>query len=519
MWDVYAHEMARLPMIYAAAWDVGGDIEHYNLYRQYLPEALQDTLALPDLPPQETAMRIPPYSVLQMQNSLEVLYGVEQEAAMKSDIRQAMFQVAEFTETKLQTTNRQTGELAISQLMAEDYVFTSQHRAQLADAIMATNYETDPEAAYVLQGAYWKAVRNGEIAEGRPPEGLLVEESFNYGQASWNWSGGSYSGHVTDTGLDGGKGFTDGSQWGVGLAGGTTTGTVSIVDGITFGDLQTSGGALFTENSADAALASRATDIDVPAGTTVWTSYLWRFTEEGNINATAASQFVDGGDQFGSSGKQLRIIPKVYGTRVKSRMSEGTYNLDADIPLLQDGDTYLMIAKNGNIGQTGSNTLWIIPESGFDICTADGIVTEQELDDNCVGTATGNLLSNTISSGAYLQLANWWGAGTFDEFRMGLTLEDVTPLGEDPAPGLAGDLDGDGFVGSADLDIIRAAWGETVTGGGPEGDPSGDGFVGSADLDIVRGNWGASSPVAVPEPNVLLLAMFGFAAFCAIRRR
>ena len=264
------------------------------------------------------------------------------------------------------------------------------------------------------------------------PGALLIEEAFDYDPAAWSWTGGGYSGHVTDTGLDGGTGFADGSQWGVGLAGGTDTGTVSIVEGITFGDLQTSGAALFTQNSADAALASRAIDIDVPADTTVWTSYVWRFAEEGNINATAASQLVDAGDQFGSSGRRLRIIPKVYGTRVKSRMSEGHYNIDADIPLLQDGDTYLMIAKNGNIGQTGSNTLWVLPEAGFDVCTADGVVTEQELSDNCVGTVTGNLLSNTISSGSYLQLANWWGAGTFDEFRMGLTLEDVTPLGEGP---------------------------------------------------------------------------------------
>ena len=75
---------------------------------------------------------------------------------------------------------------------------------------------------------------------------------------------------------------------------------------------------------------------------------------------------------------------------------------------------------------------------------------------------------------------------------------------------LAGDLDGDGFVGSSDLDIVRAHWGDTVTAGDlAMGDPSGDGMVGSADLDVVRANWGLSLPAAVPEPGGLLLLSIG----------
>jgi len=84
---------------------------------------------------------------------------------------------------------------------------------------------------------------------------------------------------------------------------------------------------------------------------------------------------------------------------------------------------------------------------------------------------------------------------------------------------LPGDLNGDGFVGSADLDIVRANWGGTVTPGYlAGGDASGDGQIGSSDLDIVRGNWGAGTPpaaAAVPEPSVftglaiLLLGAFG----------
>jgi len=79
------------------------------------------------------------------------------------------------------------------------------------------------------------------------------------------------------------------------------------------------------------------------------------------------------------------------------------------------------------------------------------------------------------------------------------------------AQNLPGDLNGDGTVGSADLDIVRANWGATVEPGCLScGDPSGDGSVGSADLDIIRANWGATAAAAVPEPSGLaLLALSG----------
>ena len=58
----------------------------------------------------------------------------------------------------------------------------------------------------------------------------------------------------------------------------------------------------------------------------------------------------------------------------------------------------------------------------------------------------------------------------------------VVTIGEDIS-GLPGDLNDDGIVGSADLDIVRGNWGQTVEAGClPCGDPSGDGIVGSAGL-------------------------------------
>lgn len=76
--------------------------------------------------------------------------------------------------------------------------------------------------------------------------------------------------------------------------------------------------------------------------------------------------------------------------------------------------------------------------------------------------------------------------------------------------GLEGDLDGDGLVGSSDLDIVRAHWGQSVEPGCVScGDPSKDGLVGSADLDIIRANWGAIAQTAVPEPSAGLLLVLG----------
>ncbi|MEZ6190611.1 MAG: PEP-CTERM sorting domain-containing protein [Phycisphaerales bacterium] len=81
---------------------------------------------------------------------------------------------------------------------------------------------------------------------------------------------------------------------------------------------------------------------------------------------------------------------------------------------------------------------------------------------------------------------------------------------------LDGDLNGDGFVGIADLNIVLGNWNQNVTQGDLLlGDPSDDGFVGIADLNIVLGNWNAGTPPsanAVPEPATLGLLALGCAA-------
>lgn len=91
-------------------------------------------------------------------------------------------------------------------------------------------------------------------------------------------------------------------------------------------------------------------------------------------------------------------------------------------------------------------------------------------------------------------------------------------------PGLlAGDLDGSGFVGQGDLDIVLDHWGQSVSPGDwLTGDPSGEGFVGQDDLDIVLDHWGQGTlsgrQYAVPAPGALALLMIAAPAVLLRRR-
>jgi PEP-CTERM motif len=89
-------------------------------------------------------------------------------------------------------------------------------------------------------------------------------------------------------------------------------------------------------------------------------------------------------------------------------------------------------------------------------------------------------------------------------------------LFDNPPFPLQGDLNGDGFVGIADLGIVLGNWNLNVPPGDPLADPSGDGFVGIDDLGVVLGNWNAGTPptaltatTTVPEPATMWLIALG----------
>lgn len=82
MWNVQAHEAARLPMIYAAAWDVTREARYRAAWRQYADEAIAQSAT-----PGEHK---PAYALLQMQCSLELLLALEPEPALKAEIGERM---------------------------------------------------------------------------------------------------------------------------------------------------------------------------------------------------------------------------------------------------------------------------------------------------------------------------------------------------------------------------------------------------------------------------------------------
>ncbi|MDO5113722.1 MAG: hypothetical protein Q4E67_05055 [Planctomycetia bacterium] len=119
MWNVRGHEAARLPMFYAAAWDTLKTVDpkkadvYYQLYRQYLPEAVRQSLALDDA----TIRRwVPTYAMLQMQSSLELLWTLEPEGELRDQMFQAMKRMAEKAHAKLRAADNTAKTLDLTQL-------------------------------------------------------------------------------------------------------------------------------------------------------------------------------------------------------------------------------------------------------------------------------------------------------------------------------------------------------------------------------------------------------------------
>ena len=213
--------------------------------------------------------------------------------------------------------------------------------------------------------------------------------------------------------------------------------------------------------------------------------------------------------------------------RIKSLNSNGIDNwfgigfADAEGTLLNNGTTWAIVRQDtsrsdeivmlGNAGGTGASNK-LISTATPGLPDADGYTVIQMTYDSGANTVSLDVNGQTLLADA----ANLGGSPpvithvAFQPFRNTVegALDDwqvtVTPAGGE----LVGDLDGDGFVGINDLNIVLGNWNQNVPPGDPLADPSGDGFVGIDDLNTVLGNWNAGTPpaaAAVPEPGSLVL--------------
>ena len=158
-----------------------------------------------------------------------------------------------------------------------------------------------------------------------------------------------------------------------------------------------------------------------------------------------------------------------------------------------------------------------------DYSTSDVAILQRELNGQSV-----LMLVNTRNQNQTVSIPGQW-QGVWDDLLDGSSIVlsatrnlgpyEVLLIGTIPLPG---DLNGDGYVGLDDLDLILNNWNQSVTIGdpllgdvsGPSGNP--DGYVGLDDLDVVLINWNAGTPPAlnIPEPSVIatlsLLTIMGF---------
>ena len=111
MWHVQAHEAARLPMIYAAAWDVTGEPAYYELYRKYLKPAIEQSKAING--------REPTYSYLQMQASLELLSKLERDGVLLQTMRELMTTVAEHAAARARSAGDRAENLDLTMVCSD----------------------------------------------------------------------------------------------------------------------------------------------------------------------------------------------------------------------------------------------------------------------------------------------------------------------------------------------------------------------------------------------------------------
>lgn len=182
MWNVQAHEAARLPMIYACAWDVTKNPRYRALWRKYVETAVKQSSGVAD--------NVPTYALLQTQESLSVLLKLETEQALINEIQSVMSNLSDRCDARwrtaakrAQTTKfnnlpsdwrkgggladpdyrkewyciRECGESMLAQLTEPNRKIAEDQLGLFNQLILDTDFQhVSSNGIFYIQAAYWK---------------------------------------------------------------------------------------------------------------------------------------------------------------------------------------------------------------------------------------------------------------------------------------------------------------------------------------------------------------------------
>lgn len=213
-------------------------------------------------------------------------------------------------------------------------------------------------------------------------------------------------------------------------------GGFTLTTGLTFGSLQTSGGALAFNASTN--VIGTSLNLGTSFSGTLWSSYLVNFSTQGNDAANGALIRI-GGTPQDSTGSRFTswADSRASSKNVAVGYASGGTGINGNAALVP-GTTYIIISRFTNVGATlsssspGVATLWALTEAQFANFLAAGGDEAALTLTSVTATASHSVSSGTYSLSGALSLVTVNDTGVFDEIRFGSSLADVTPV---PEPG------------------------------------------------------------------------------------
>lgn len=283
------------------------------------------------------------------------------------------------------------------------------------------------------------------LAAATGASGATIYDGFDYPTGALNAQTGT------------GDGFNAGANWG----GSSSAGYTVAASGLTFGSLATSGRAV-TVSTVTGQTVGRQLGTTLTGD--VFASFLFNFTARpaGAVdNFTEVRLHTSQGGSGTTAGVHFRMEPDQHNSAATPRPAISYEGVNSTAPAVGTSTpalstTYIYLAKFTNVGSavavgnTASAAMWILTQAQFENFRGDGL-TEAELNAANVGSGAGDVFDRvsditietagtfSVNSSNFLQMATLGTTGntttiTYDELRMGTSLDDVTPV---PEPGMA----------------------------------------------------------------------------------